>query len=501
MCFDDALSVYTNQPNLDPTYPDLLTCLGHVADLYLRDSRSLSGETFVKRIADVMDRRRRVAGGQFDPLEEAACKRTIGKLLAAQRKNQKAEPYLQEALKIRMEKPARTPWTSPSAPRSSRRMSWRPAISRKHERTSSKACGFASRKKEIEDLVITDSLCTQSPNRGGPGQRREALDAMDRAVPARRLLELYLPTLDETAQLAYMKDVDQPRLHMALAQGLAHPEESGISDLGAAWTINGKAVTLDALARQNLLARDPKNAESRQFSQELQEVYSAQASLTYGWTPGRRDRTNQLLNRLSEREANWFRRIGESNRQTSQGGGGSWVELATVRKTLPKDSVLIELIRLQPPRAGKKPSKPSDEPAVYAAWIIPGGHDAPVQMINLGPADVIEAAVAACGARPTRPGEQAALLAWRARAERRVLVTLRKLAELILDPLYPHLAGVKRWYLSPDAVLWLVPWAAAAQGRPLRLRHRKTPDPLPCKWPRPGPAPPTDCLRAVAGDG
>ena len=102
MCFDDALSVYTNQPNLDPTYPDLLTCLGHVADLYLRDSRSLSGETFVKRIADVMDRRRRVAGGQFDPLEEAACKRTIGKLLAAQRKNQKAEPYLQEALKIRM---------------------------------------------------------------------------------------------------------------------------------------------------------------------------------------------------------------------------------------------------------------------------------------------------------------------------------------------------------------------------------------------------------------
>ena len=26
-----------------------------------------------------------------------------------------------------------------------------------------------------------------------------------------------------------------------------------------------------------------------------------------------------------------------------------------------------------------------------------------------------------------------------------MLVTLRKLAELILDPLYPHLAGVKRW--------------------------------------------------------
>ena len=44
---------------------------------------------------------------------------------------------------------------------------------------------------------------------------------------------------------------------------------------------------------------------------------------------------------------------------------------------------------------------------MYAAWIIPGGHDSPVQMINLGPADVIEAAVAAVRkAIPPDPGSK-----------------------------------------------------------------------------------------------
>ena len=235
----------------------------------------------------------------------------------------------------------------------------------------------------------------------------------------------------------------------------------GIGDLCAAWTINGKAVTLDAMAQQSLLARDPKNTESRLLSQELREVYNAQANLTYGWAPGKGERTNQLLNRLSERERELVRQIGQSSRRSDQIGGGSWVELAAVRKALPRDSALIELIRLEPSRAGKTPKGLPDRRASYAALIVLGGPDSPVRMIDLGSADVIEAAVT--GVRKAIPPDAGRKLFYslgEREAERRVLVPLRKLAELILDPLYPHLAGAQRWYLSPDAALWLVPWVA-----------------------------------------
>ena len=45
-------------------------------------------------------------------------------------------------------------------------------------------------------------------------------------------------------------------------------------------------------------------------------------------------------------------------------------------------------------------------------------------------------------------------------AETALRQPLEALAKRVLHPLLPHLGKCQRWFLSPDAVLWLVPWAA-----------------------------------------
>ena len=98
-------------------------------------------------------------------------------------------------------------------------------------------------------------------------------------------------------------------------------------------------------------------------------------------------------------------------------------------------------------------------PPHYAAWVIPPAGRGEVRLIDLGAADVIEADVAA-----VRRAIQPDLAALRERGEPAIETALRPsleaLADRVLRPLLPHIGDAKRWVLSPDAALWLVPWAA-----------------------------------------
>jgi CHAT domain-containing protein len=86
-----------------------------------------------------------------------------------------------------------------------------------------------------------------------------------------------------------------------------------------------------------------------------------------------------------------------------------------------------------------------------------------LRLIDLGDAFAIENAVAAVR-RAIQP-ESAVL---RQRGEPDVEVRLRKdlgeLARLVLRPLLPHIGDARCWVLSPDAALWLIPWAALPIG-------------------------------------
>ena len=176
-----------------------------------------------------------------------------------------------------------------------------------------------------------------------------------------------------------------------------------------------------------------------------------------------------------------------------------WVAPDEVRRALPADAVLVEIARFDVFNFQAKGTEKRWAPPHYAAWVIPPAGRGEVRLIDLGAADAIEADVAA-----VRRAIQPDLAALRERGEPAVETALRPsleaLADRVLRPLLPHIGDAKRWVLSPDAALWLVPWAALPLDEG-PLRDRGPPDPLRRQRPRPGPGRRAARGRPGAGDG
>ena len=120
------------------------------------------------------------------------------------------------------------------------------------------------------------------------------------------------------------------------------------------------------------------------------------------------------------------------------------VEVDQVAKALPTDGVLVEFQRYQP-FDGKQPPDQRWGSARYLALILkPSGA---VTAVQLGEAKPIEEAITnALSATSQSLGDAPASLA--------------AISRLVLDPLKPHLAGSRQWFLSPDGELNRVPFAA-----------------------------------------
>ncbi len=146
--------------------------------------------------------------------------------------------------------------------------------------------------------------------------------------------------------------------------------------------------------------------------------------------------------------------------------GTVWVKTDDVRKALPRQAVLIEMVRITP-TAGKPR---------YAAWVIPPAGAGAVRVFDLGDAAAVEADIAA-----VRKGLDGALTEIRrydeANAEAELKKALTAVAVRLLRPLEPAISSYEEWVLSPDGPLWLLPWAAlplsdgryAVEGHTLRL--------------------------------
>jgi len=267
-----------------------------------------------------------------------------------------------------------------------------------------------------------------------------------------------LPALAEKEQLDFLKATDQAALHAALSIALGRSPDREAAGWSVGWVLNGKARAQQSLAERALLARRGKNPDAARLVEQLRDVRNRLAALTLAAPrSGQEDNRKRELARLEQRERELSKELGQVTGQRIR--DDAWVGPDAVRKAVPDHAVLVEVVRLDVLDFQPNDRRRRWKPAHYAAWIIPPAGQGNVVVIDLGEAKPIDDAVAAA-----RRALQAEFELLRSRgepdAEQQLRRPLGELARLVLYPLLPHIGSDQRWLISPDAALWLVPWAA-----------------------------------------
>jgi CHAT domain-containing protein/tetratricopeptide (TPR) repeat protein len=310
----------------------------------------------------------------------------------------------------------------------------------------------------------------------GTGERwDEATAAADRARRIlRRHVHRVLPGLSESQQLAFLKTRVEAGFHIALSLALRRGRaDAGLRVRSAGWVLNGKALAQQALAERALLAHDGGDPASRQAAGRLLEVRQRLAALTLApLRPGEERRRRRQLELLAGQEQQRSKEFALARGEAPR--NEPWVEVAEVRQALPPGAVLIDIARIPLWNFQARGQPGPWQAPRYAAWVIPAQGAGDVQLVDLGEAGAIDQVV-----QTVRRDLQQALVRLRRRgepeAERELRQSLAALARKVLHPLLAaHLGKKERWLISPDGLLWLVPWAALPlpDGRYAIEQHR-----------------------------
>jgi CHAT domain-containing protein/tetratricopeptide (TPR) repeat protein len=299
-------------------------------------------------------------------------------------------------------------------------------------------------------------------NLGGLLASREQWDeagrTLDRGLHLKHRQARLLATLPLREQLHFLQIQLQAGHYTGLSLALERRQDARLVELSAEWLLNGKALTQQALAEPLALARDAGQGKLYPIYSELLDVRKRLANLALAVpAPGQEKRHHDELERVTRREEELVKElVRDGEHQTA---ADTWVTLADVRKALPADAVLIDVARFPVWDFRAKGGAKSWLAARYVAWIVPPAGQGDVRLIDLGEASKIEPVVRAV--RETLQASPRTILdEGEVEAESRLAKPLRELSALVLQPLLPHVEKSRRWLISPDASLWLVPWSA-----------------------------------------
>jgi len=271
-----------------------------------------------------------------------------------------------------------------------------------------------------------------------------------------------LPVLSEREQLVFLENTEAERLNVTLSLGLERRTDRDLASASAAWLLNAKAIAQESLSERARLALASTDPQTGKIASQLTSVRQQLAALTLAIPKSEEEKRKQIAT-LTEQEQQLSRKLGQSIGQP--GRTDPWVTIAELRQALPADGILIEVARFQVKDFKAKGDEKQWKGQRYAAWLIPPAGQGEVQLIDLGEADTIDAAVAAVrkgllAAQGTATRKSIISEKGEPDAEKELQPALAALAKLVLEPLAEHVNGKKQWLVSPDGALWLVPWAA-----------------------------------------
>lgn len=311
-----------------------------------------------------------------------------------------------------------------------------------------------------EKLPATDPIISELQSSLGwvhasMGQSDQALDDFDLARRGvRGYIAQVLSVLSEPEQIAFLKNIDQNRYYLALSAAYQNPNQRS-ADLSAGWVLNSKGMAQEVLGQRALVSREATNPALAAVSRALVAIRKQMASLSLVTVSADEAARRRKMNELTEREA-------EIARQMTTAAGrpvlrSEYVEVETVRKNIPDDARLVEIVKFGV--SDFKDSRREDMPERYGAWIIPPLGDVPIKFIDLGPAEPIDLAVTVAREKLVQ-SVQEIRESGEPDAEQDLKATLTPLAAKVLTPLLAALGDCQKVYLSPDAGLWIVPWSA-----------------------------------------
>lgn len=291
------------------------------------------------------------------------------------------------------------------------------ALGRDHPTVSSKLAGLA-------EIALKE------------GKRAEAVTLIDeQRRAARRYLLREAPYLTEHDR---RKHLEADAALFARALKLGHGSDADTVRRSAEWLLNGKSVNLEVRTLRARLDRDA-DATTRAALVDLHDLRLREAALAPR-------QIGPAASAVQAQRVQLFklRRELEAKLNLPAELVIPWVELDAVRKAIPADGVLVEIARLE---------------EKYVAWVIPSVGKGNLAIVELGDAKAVDANVQLVRqilAEAPKRAQQIGEL----KAEAEAREVLRKLSELLLKPIAPHLKDVKTLIISPDGELWLAPWAA-----------------------------------------
>lgn len=144
-----------------------------------------------------------------------------------------------------------------------------------------------------------------------------------------------LPGLSEKEQLLFLRRREAKQFYLALSLGLLRRRDMTLTNLSAAWLLNGKGIAQAALAERALSMRDVRNSKLASTVQELLDVRRKLSGVTLSLPePGKEAAWKELREQLTSQEEHLSRRLNEARESAVR--ADPWVELTEVKKHFPR---------------------------------------------------------------------------------------------------------------------------------------------------------------------
>lgn len=269
------------------------------------------------------------------------------------------------------------------------------------------------------------------------------------------------------------------------------------------WTLRRKGIILETLSRFAEEQMDPPEESIRIRVRNLQGMHKRLAALSTnpGNDPASERQRAALAENIDVYERQLHRAISAYRRQQTQ--PFHRVDAEKVRARLPAGTALVEVLRIRVMNFKAKGKEPLWKPDHYVAFVVRAEMDAPVRLIDLGPAEAIDK-----GVQEFREKIQQAPRELRVSDEKTVEEDFRtvgrELYQLVFAPLAPALGKASTIYLGPDGELNRVPFEALVDPEErylietVRFAYLRTGRDLLPRIPRPRPGVPN---RPVPGPG